>query len=72
MTADRFNKIRQIAADNIAKLRVSEARFLELAKADPLNAEAVRRAHEALYVRAGYERAIEDIVDGMIAAAVTS
>lgn len=70
MNAARLAKIRNVAEQNIARLREDAALKLDAAKADPLNADAVRRAVESRAELAGYERAIREIIDGMIAHAV--
>lgn len=72
MNAARLAKIRSIAAQNIERLRAFADAKIDLAKQDPLNADAVRRAVESRAELAGYERAIREVVDGMIAQAVES
>lgn len=72
MNAARLAKIRSIAAQNIERLRLDYRAKYFAAKEDPLNADAVRRAVESRAELAGYERAIREVVDGMIAQAVES
>ena len=72
MNAARLTKIRSVAAQNIERLRAIADAKLDLAKQDPLNADAVRRAVESRAELAGYERALREVVDGMIALAVES
>lgn len=70
MNAATLAKIQNVANQNIARLSADAAAKLAAAKADPLNADAVRRAVESRADLAGYERAIREIVDGMVALAV--
>lgn len=63
MNSTKLETIRKIAERN---------GFLAAAKTDPLNADAVRRAVESRAELAGYERAIREVVDGMISLAVAS
>lgn len=72
MNTERLTKIRSVAAQNIERLRAIADAKLDLAKQDPLNADAVRRAVESRAELAGYERALREVVDGMIALAVES
>lgn len=72
MNSAKLETIRKIAERNVSEMRAKADGFLAAAKADPLNADAVRRAVEIRAELAGYERAIREVVDGMISLAVAS
>lgn len=70
MNKSRFSKIQGMARAKLAVLRAEAQRTLDVARRDPLAIGATHRAIAAQAEADGYEKALREIVEGMIGCAI--